>query len=71
MFTDGLFEVRRGAGSERLGVDGLIAPAHASCSRSTPTATTSTGCSSWSQRMHGGPLDDDVAVLQLRSTAAP
>ena len=35
MFTDGLFEVRRGAGSERLGVDGLIG-CSASSSRSVP-----------------------------------
>lgn len=67
MFTDGLFEVRSGPGSERLGIDGLL--------RLITSLLPLDGTGEQLDRLlqlvedsHGGPLDDDVALLQLRSS---
>jgi len=70
MFTDGLFEVRAGPGSERLGIEGLIAllegllPLDGAGVRLDRLLELV-------EESHGGPLDDDVALLQLRSTPDP
>ncbi len=70
MFTDGLFEVRRGEGSERLGIEGLV---------SMLTGLLAVDDSrdrldrllSLVEASHSGPLDDDVAVLALRADPGP
>jgi serine phosphatase RsbU (regulator of sigma subunit) len=70
MFTDGLFEIRRGAGPERLGVEGLtdlirdLLPLG-------PRSDHLDALLETVQRMHGGPLDDDVALVELRATGSP
>ena len=70
MFTDGLFEVRSGPGTERLGVDGLLTLLegllpldHAGLQLDRLLELV--------EDSHGGPLDDDVALLQLRSSPEP
>jgi serine phosphatase RsbU (regulator of sigma subunit) len=68
MFTDGLFEVRSGPSSERLGVDGLrtmltgLAPLDGAGDQLDRLLALV-------EESHGGPLDDDVALLQLRSSS--
>jgi serine phosphatase RsbU (regulator of sigma subunit) len=70
MFTDGLFEVRRGAGPERLGVDGLTSLLRDLLPLG-PRSDHLDALLETVQRMHGGPFDDDVALVQLRATASP
>jgi serine phosphatase RsbU (regulator of sigma subunit) len=70
MFTDGLFEVRSGPGSDRLGIDGLLALLDGLL----PLDGAGVGLDrllELVEESHGGPLDDDVALLQLRSSPAP
>ncbi len=68
MFTDGLFEVRRGEGSERLGVDGLITMLIGLLAVDDDREQLDR-LLELVEASHGGPLDDDVAVLALRSHA--
>jgi serine phosphatase RsbU (regulator of sigma subunit) len=70
MFTDGLFEGRTGAGSARLGVDGLIEML-GDLLPIDETGDQMDRLLELVEAAHGGPLDDDVAVLQLRSRTAP
>jgi serine phosphatase RsbU (regulator of sigma subunit) len=66
MFTDGLFEVRRGEGSERLGLEGLIALLEPLLGHGDDGAQLDR-LLELIEASHGGPLDDDVAVLALRA----
>jgi serine phosphatase RsbU (regulator of sigma subunit) len=70
MFTDGLFEVRRGAGPERLGVPGIVGLLRDLLPLG-PRSDHLDALLETVQRMHGGPLDDDVALVELRATASP
>lgn len=70
LFTDGLYEVRSGAGSERLGVDGLVGLLE----HLLPLGERSDHLDELLeavQRSHGGPLDDDVALVELRAIPDP
>jgi serine phosphatase RsbU (regulator of sigma subunit) len=69
MFTDGLFEVRRGEGSERLGLDGLIAMLDGLLTAADDREQLDR-LLELVEASHGGPLDDDVAVLALRAHPA-
>jgi serine phosphatase RsbU (regulator of sigma subunit) len=71
MFTDGLFEVRRGEGSERLGVDGLITMLHGLLAVTDDELEPLDRLLVLVEASHGGPLDDDVAMLALRSHPDP
>jgi serine phosphatase RsbU (regulator of sigma subunit) len=66
MFTDGLFEVRSGPGTARLGVDGLLTLL-AGLLPLDPAGRRLDRLLELVEASHGGPLDDDVALLQLRS----
>ncbi len=70
MFTDGLFEVRRGAGPERLGVDGLIGLVREQLPLG-PRSDHLDALLEAVQGTHGGPLDDDVALVELRASGSP
>jgi serine phosphatase RsbU (regulator of sigma subunit) len=70
MFTDGLFEVRSGPGSERLGVDGLLTMLEGLLPLDGPGDQLDR-LLALVEDSHGGPLDDDVAMLQLRSNPGP
>jgi serine phosphatase RsbU (regulator of sigma subunit) len=70
MFTDGLFEVRRGAGPERLGVPGLVGLLRELLPLG-PRSDHLDALLETVQRLHGGPFDDDVALVELRATDAP
>jgi serine phosphatase RsbU (regulator of sigma subunit) len=66
MFTDGLFEGRTGPGPERLGVSGLIEML-VELLPIDETGDQLDRLLEIVEAANGGPLDDDVAVLQLRS----
>jgi serine phosphatase RsbU (regulator of sigma subunit) len=71
LYTDGLVEGRIGAGSERLGSEGLIIGIKAAASGADGTAAMPSveqlldGMISRAQQLNGGDLDDDLAVLAL------
>ena len=66
LFTDGLYEGRIDDGPERLGTEGLL-----DLLRAHPLAAASTGSDSLQalisevERLNGGPLTDDVAILAV------
>lgn len=65
LYTDGLFEGKTGRGRERLGEDGLVRLLRA---HSTAAATRTEWLDELInevQQLNGGPLTDDVALLQL------
>ncbi len=70
MFTDGLFEGRLDRGSTRLGVDGLITAFHALLPVD-ESGDQMDRLLELVEAANGGPLDDDVAVVQLRSRTTP
>lgn len=63
LFTDGLIEGRSGAGEERLGIDGLLTLLAEQHAAGTPDTELSDMLLAAVQAQHGGPLEDDVAVV--------
>jgi len=63
LFTDGLIEGRSGAGEERLGIDGLLTLLAEQHAAGTPDTELSDVLLAAVQAQHGGPLEDDVAVV--------
>jgi serine phosphatase RsbU (regulator of sigma subunit) len=70
LFTDGLFEVRTGTGSDRLGLDGLTTLVESLLPISDDSGHLDR-LLKLVEESHGGALDDDVALLQLRSHIDP
>ena len=63
LFTDGLIEGRSGAGEERLGIDGLLTLLAEQHAAGTPDTELGDMLLAAVQAQHGGPLEDDVAVV--------
>jgi len=63
LFTDGLIEGRSGAGEERLGIDGLLTLLTEQHAAGTPDTELGDMLLAAVQAQHGGPLEDDVAVV--------
>jgi serine phosphatase RsbU (regulator of sigma subunit) len=68
LFTDGLIEVRIGAGSERLDVDGLL-ELIGQRAGDTDTRALVAGLVDEATKLNGGDLADDVAVVVLSQSA--
>jgi serine phosphatase RsbU (regulator of sigma subunit) len=68
MYTDGLIEGKVGAGSERLGSDGLLSlieQERAASGADRPAAQLIDAVISRARDLNGGDLDDDLAVLMV------